>query len=413
MDSAATIISARMATGLFLVLLYAPVLVFSRRRLFPRLSPTCAWMAAGFLAAQALVIIMALTTRLPESPDWWLWDLNREYNIASTLASLQLAMVGGAALMTAGLVRALPAPGRLHLVFIALIFLLLACDEYYALHEGMPQWKRYYAALGLAIAVATMLLAYRSPPRARIWPVCLLAGLAASGTAAILFEELPSLCGNLGALVLDGCLEVDVWEEGIEFLGVWLALAAMLGALSDAAPKPRMLIRLLLYALPALWILPLHINARMPQLELQHRAQLAAVEFESGLRLRGYHIDRDERAALLRLYVTSKRGVYERIGYSARLVDPVGGETIARVDAPADPAPGFWMLPPGDSPLYRHSFTLTIPPQPESQRALWLTIAIWLEQDAERKRLSIRESDHQLLNEDEVILSEVTLRGEG
>lgn len=413
MDSAATVVSARMATGVFLVLLYAPVLVFSRRRLFPRLSPTCAWIGAGFLAAQALVILMALTTRLPESPQWWLWDLNREYNIASTLASLQLAMVGGAALTTAGLARALPAPRRLYLAFIALIFLFLAWDEYYTLHEGMRHWKRYYAALGLAIALATILVAHRSPRRARIWHFCLLTGLAASGTAAILFEELPALCGDLGSLVLDGCLEVDVWEEGVEFLGVWLALAAMLGALSDAAPKPRPAIRLLLYALPALWILPLYISARMPQLELQHWAQSAAVEFETGLRLRGYHFDKEERAVRLRLYVMSKRGVYERIVYSARLVDQVSGEIIASADEPADPAPGFWMLPPGDSPLFRHSMTLAIPPQTQTQRALWLTLAIWREQDAERNRLSIRDSDRQLLDEDQIILSEVTLPAEG
>jgi len=413
MDSVERIVSADALTRLFLILLYAPVIFLSYRQLFPRLSRPCAWIAGGFLAAQALVIILALEVRAPANPEWWLWDLNREYNIASTLASIQLAMVGGVALMTAGLARALPAWRRLYLVAIALIFLILAWDEYYSVHEAMRHWKRYYAALGMVLAISTMVVALRSPRRAWIWQFCFLTGLGMSGTAAIIFEELPQICGDLGLLFLDGCLEFSVWEEGVEFLGVWLVLVAMLGTMSAEAPHPRPRTRLMLYALPVFWILPLFINSRVPELELQLLARSASVEFESGLRLRGYHIDSGAGATRIRLYASAKRGQYTEIGYSAHLVDQISGETIASADKRAGPFPGFWMLPPGASPLYRQWMELVIPPETQSNRALWITLSIWREQGAEHNHLRILASDLQQLNEEQVILSEVALPVEG
>ncbi len=411
MEGVEQIVSADALTRLFLILLYASVIFLSYRRLFPRLSPTCARIAGGFLAAQALVIILALEHRPPSSLEWWLWDLNREYNIASTLASIQLAMVGGVALMTAGLARALPAWRRLYLVAIALVFMILAWDEYYILHEEMRHWKRYYTALGIAVALSTMYVALRSPRRAWIWHSCFLTGLALSGTGAIIFEELPQICDNLGLLFLGGCLQFDVWEECLEFFGVWLMLAAMLGYVSDEAPNPKPRIRLMLYALPAFWILPLFINARLPQLELQLLARSASVEFESGLRLRGYRIDSVTGATHIRLYASAKRGQYRGIGYSAHLVDQVSGETIASADEWADPFPGFWMLRPGATPIYRQWMDVVIPPEAPSNRALWITLSLWREQDAERSHLRILASDRQLLNEKQVILQELVLPG--
>lgn len=398
------IVSADGLTSLFLIMLYAPVVFLSYRWLFPKLAPTYARIGGGFLAAQALVIILALHLRPAASPAWWYWDLNREYNIASTLASLQLAMVGCAALMTAWLARASPAPRRLYLIALAAVFLILAWDEYFKLHEQMRHWKRYYAALGIGIALSTIIVALRSPRRTWIWRICLLAGLATSGTGAILLEELPPICGDLGGMRLNGCLAFDVWEECLEFIGVWLALVAVLGLVSAAAPNPRPRFRIMLFAFPALWLLPLIITTGIPQLERHLLATSASVEFESGLRLRGYHIDSSAESWSIRLYVSAKRGIYADIGYSVQLVDQISGEAVASANERADPALGFWMLPPGASPLYRHAMDLVIPPETQSNRALWITLSLWREQEAERAYLRIIDSDRKQLTENQVIL---------
>ncbi len=407
MHSIESTVSAENLTGLLLLMLYAPVFFLSYRWFFPRLSPTCARIAGAFLAAQALVILLALQLGPDTSPDWWRWDLNREYNIASTLASLQLAMVGGLALIMAALARGGPAWRRLYLLALAVIFLILAWDEYFKVHEEMRHWKRYYAALGMALAVATMYVAFRSPPRARMWQVCLLAGLAASGAGAILIEELPLACGNLGWIRLDGCLEFDVWEECLELLGVWLALVAMLGGISDLTPSPSPRIRFMLIALPAFWLLPIFSYVNIPQLELQLLAKPASAEFESSLVLHGYQINRSGEAIRIRLYVTAKRGIYEGIGYSVHLRDPTSGDSITRADRVADPAAGFWMIAPGHAPLYRQSMELTIPRSRPASGALWVTLSLWRKQDAEQTQLHILKSDHKLLAEGEVLLQEL------
>lgn len=409
MESVERIISADALTRLFLVLLYAAAIFVSYRWLFPRFTPTCARIAGGFMAAQALTLIFALENPPSASPDWWLWDLNREYNIASALASAQLAVVGGVALMSAGLSRAAPAWRRVYLLAIAVVFLFLAWDEYYLLHEQMIHWKRYYAALGLAIALSTVAVALRSPRRARIWHVCLLGGLAMSGAGAIFLEGFPLICGDLGFMRLNGCLEFDVWEEGLELLGVWLALAAVLGGISDLAPNAKPRIRLLLYALPALWLLPLFIYANVPQLERLLLATPAAVEFETGLRLHGYQVDSSAEATRIRLYTSAKRGIYRGIGYSVQLVDQLSGQLIIRADEQAGPLPGFWLLKPGDAPLYRQSLDLALPSTNWSNRALWITLSIWREQDGQRVGSKVVDSDLEPISETQVILQELVL----
>ena len=385
-------------------MLYAAVAVFSNRWLFPKLSPTYTRVAAGFLLAQALVIMLALHLRPATSPDWWYWDLNREYNIASTLASLQLALVGWVAPMTAWLARAAPASRRLYLIAVAAVFLFLAWDEYFKLHEQMLHWKRYYAAIGIGIALSTIIVALRSPRRLWIWRLCLLAGLATSGTGAIFLEELPLICGDLGWMRLNGCLAFDVWEECLEFIGIWLALAAVLGGIADVAPNPRPRVQITLFAFPALWLLLLIIYTGIPQFERHFLATSASTEFEYGVRLHGYHIESSAESSSIRLYVSAKRGIYADIGYSVQLVDQISGEMVASASEQTDPSLGFWMLPPGASPLYRQSMDLFFPPDTDSSRSLWITLSLWREREAGRAHLRIIDSVRNQLTDTQVIL---------
>ena len=104
-------------------------------------------------------------------------------------------------------------------------------------------------------------------------------------------DALPQICKRLGSIQLEGCLYFYNLEESFEFLGVWLILVAVLGILSEAAPKLRRLVHLFLFVLPVCWILLLTSDAWRPRLELQFRAQPASIEFESDLRLQGYSLD--------------------------------------------------------------------------------------------------------------------------
>ena len=406
-------VSAETLTRAFAFSLYALSLM-SHWRLFPRLSLTSRRLATVMLAAQIVVIVVAMEIQPASEFEEWLWDLGKEWNIPSALASVQLALVGAAALVTAWLARTRPAWQRLYLVGMGLLFLFLAWDEYFILHERILNWKRIYAVGGMAAAAATVIVALRSPRHTWIWHLYLLVGLAISAAGAIFFELLPPACGHLGFLRLDGCLRLSFWEELLEFLGIWLTLVAMLGQFSDAAPMPNLRVRRFLYALPALWILLLFVNSLIPRLELRLLAQPASVQFGTGVHLHGYRIDGGEETSVLWLYASARprdyMGFGVRMGYSVHLVDPINGESIASHSEYANVAQDVWLLTPGYAPIFRHRIAVNIPPQAARSHPLWVALTVWRKKrSGEYVSQEVRASDHRLLNETQVILDEVVI----
>ena len=191
MDSGALYTSVEALTRIGLVLLYAPIVLVSTWLLIPRLSQSGRRLAFAMLAAQMLVIILAQVVQPAINFDRWLWDFHEEWNIPATLAYAQLATVGGIALMTAWLGRRRPFWQRLYFVGTGVIFLFLAADEYFALHEVVPNWELRYILLGAVLVSATALVAYRSERDSWLWHLCLLVGLAVSVVGAMLVNALP------------------------------------------------------------------------------------------------------------------------------------------------------------------------------------------------------------------------------
>ena len=404
-------VSVEALLRIFVFLLYAPVVLISYWKLIPRLSPTAKRIATGFLAAQVIVIAISLEIQPLSSFEWWLWHLDREWNIPSTLASVQLVLVGGAALTTAWLAKARPAWCRLYLLGIGLVFLFLARDEYANLHEFIPNWIRLYAALGTAVVVITLAVALYSPRRIRIWHLCLLAGLAMSASGALVIERLPpKICGSLGFLRLDECLWAYNFEEPLEFLGIWLVLVAMLGQFSDAVSMPKPRVRYALYVLPALWILLLfQSDAILPTVPFAADAQPADVEFESDVHLHGFRIEKKSDYKFhLHLYLSPRQWDFNGLGYSVHLVDQTSGASIARRNQYANRQLEF-LLGPGYAPVYRQWMALEIPPQTPVNRAFWIVLTLWREQDSEYVRQRILVSDLQGLDDTQVILDELII----
>ena len=409
MDIREFVVSTDAFIRISLIFVYVLVCLISYLWLIPRLAPAAKRLAIGFLAAQILVIAMSLRIQSSSSIERWLWDIKSEWNIPSTLASAQLALVGGVALVTAWPTKARPTWQRLHLAGIGLVFVLLALDEYLTLHEGTPNWERDYTALGAVLVVATALVAAHSPRRTWIWHVCFVTGLAISAAGGILLELLPPICGNFGVLRFDKCLNSFHWEEFLEFLGIWLTLVAVLGQFSEEVSTATPRVCRMLYALPAIWILLLFLNSLGPRLELRLFAQPAAVRFESGVQLRGYRIDSEAEASVLRLYLSARRWKYMGLGYSVHLVDQVNGDSVASRDEWADHQSDFWLLAPNDSPVFRQYMEVKISPGTPVDRALWIVLSLWRRQDDEFVSQRVRSSDHRLLSETQVVLGELVI----
>ena len=379
-------------------------------RLFPRLSLTAKRLASVFLAAQIFVIVVSLEVQPSSWYESLLWELRHEWNIPSILASMQLALVAGVAAVTAWLARRQSALLRFYLVGIGLIFLYLALDEYSKLHESIPHWGEVYLSFGIVMVAATAAVALRSPRSLWIWYLCLLTGLAMSAAGGIFLELMPPLCGDSGFLRLDGCLSFFVWEESLEFAGIWLALVAVLGALSEAVPMEHPQVSRFLIVLPALWILLLMALSNAARLELRLVAQPSAVQFESGVRLDGYRIDTGAQTAVVRLYASAKQVDYIGLGYSIHLVDQVSGGSLASRDDWADRNQSFWPFGPDYSPVFLQWMEVEIPPQAPTNRALWVVLTLWRDQGEGFVRQKVLNSDHQLLNDTQVVLGELVLR---
>ena len=426
MNSGELLVSVDTLIRIFVFLLYASVVLISYWKLMPRLSPTSRRLASAMLAAQVLVIAVALDSR-EASPSYskWLWHLDLEWNIPSTLASTQLALVGGVALITAWFAKAQPTWQRLYLVAISLVFLYLARDEYFEVHEIIQNWERYYVAGGVLVAAATAAVSVRSPRR--VWHLCLLTGLAMSAAGGIgldsipliwhggIYPRTPAVCGSLGFLHIDGCLYLIWFEETLEFLGIWLTLLAVLGHFSAAVPAPGPRVKRLMYGLPAIWILLLFLNSLIPHLELRILAQPAAVQFGTGVHLHGYRIDSREEAVHIRLYASARQRDHMEFGvrmvYSVHLVDQASGESVASHSEYADMQQDVWLFTPGYKPVFRQSMELEIPPA-AANRALWIVLTVWRERrNGEYVSQKALASDHQLLDDAQVVLGELTHRG--
>ena len=415
MNNGELIISAETLTRIFVVLLYAPIVLISYWKLMPRLSPTTKRIASGFLAAQVLVIAVSLETPRPASIyERWLWHLYWEWNIPSILASTQLALVGGVALTTAWFIRARSHLAMLYLLGAGLVFLYLGIDEFFAWKDFMRNlyWEAPYKLAGAAIMTATITIAIRSAKHMRIWHLCLLMGLALAAMGGLVVDDnYPGICGHLEFLHIDGCSQylIDILEESLEFLGIWLALAAMLGHFSEVSPAVR--VQRSLYALPALWILLLSQSAAILPIRvtLVANAQPAAVEFETDVHLYGFHIRSEYPLPRISIYLSPSRWDFNGLGYSVHLVDPISGESVASRHERTDRRLGYWVFGSDYAPLYRQRMELEIPPQAPANGVFWIVLTVWREKRGEFVRQKVLASDLQLLDDTQVILGELVI----
>ena len=411
MSSGELIISGATLIHVLIFLLYVPISFLSFRWLIPRLSPISRRLASGMLAAQILVILLALEVRPSSNFDKWLWNwINGEWNIPSTVATTQLALVIGVAFLGAWQAHARPACQRLYLFATGLVVAVFLLDEHLRIHEVVHGWIFVNIGLGAALAIVTVAVALRSTRRERISHICLLVGLGVAGFGAAVVDKQWSICGSFGFLRLDGCLLMYPLEESMEYIGIWLVLVAVLGHFSMDVPTPSKHVKRIIYSLPLIWLVIVLVYAFFPALELRLLAQPASMEFESGVYLRGYRMDTGGGSARLQLYASARQREYLGLGYSIHLVDQVGGETAASQDKWADLKHSIWFFGYDYMPVYRQSMEVVYTSQMRTNRALWIVLTLWRKKwDGSFHSQPVPASDHQLLGDTQVVLAELVL----
>ena len=380
----------------FLVLCI-PVCLICFWLLIPNLQLTARRLASAMLAAQLLVIAVSLIIQPSTTFEERLWNINKEFNIPSIVASTQIAVVAGVALLGMCCASARPAWFRLYLLFIGAVFSLVAIDEFFTWKSYTTEsgWIRSILFLGAITVAATLVVAAHTPRRTWKWHLCLLIGLAMNALGALFIDQL-TISGT-------GYL-----EESLEILGTWIALIAVLGHFTDLVPLPHTRIKLFLWALPAISILLLLLYHLIPRLEMRLLAQPANVQYQSEISLRGYRIDRGDGKFDIRLYSAANVWRWNSIssdvvGYSVDLIDQASGESVANHNENVSKQLEFLLFGPDYKPVYRDATELIIPSNIPANRALWLVLTFWRNEDgelcsaedfAERSAIARRQSGH-------------------
>ena len=396
-------LSADLIIRIIVILIYLLIGSIAFRWLLPGLTKGAKGLAISFLLAQILVIGVSLTYEAPSSFETWLWHLDREWNIPATLASAQLALLGVVALLIAWLGEAQPAWHRLYFAGLGSIFLFLAYDEYAVLHEFLVNWKDYYFVLGGAVVVATLAVAARSGRATWKWLGWLLAGLAAGALGGLIVE---TNCGHRIFRAIDLCDNHFLVEEPLEFVGIWLALLALLNRLCIFSPAVRG--RRALYAFPLLWLLLLAGSPAIHAIERYAGDSTAAdVEYETGVRLLGYRFGKSKDS--VHLFLTPgpldfKGQNFAGLGYSIGLVDQASDELVLSRDQVAHRH--YFLLAPGYKPVYRQWTHIDRPETIPSNRAYWIVLTLWREDGDSYRRQLILASDHKLLGDKQAALAE-------
>lgn len=411
MDSFELAVSPKSLNYIFGALLYVPACLIVFRRLFPRLTTDAKGLALLTLVAQVAIIVVSLEARPNSAMEEWLWDIDKEWNIPSAIASTLVALIGFAALLALWAAHTGPMLRRLWLVATGLAFLILGLEEFLDTKYSNLDWPLYYAAVGFVLAGATIAVARRSARRQGLWYVCLFFGLALMAIGVFLIDELPLNCDMFAFLRIDGCLNYQMVEEVFEFLGSWLALVAMLGLLSDAVPRPKTVYRWVLFGLPALWLVLMALVSPISSFEFSLQAQPAAVEFESGARLYGYESDRKGRPIAGYFYF-SEAMIAAETGYSVHLVDQVSGASIASQNRWASREHAFFLSGKSYLRVYYQLLRVLIPPDAPANRALWVVLTLWRKEGDSYIPLKILSSDQRLLSDTQVVLGELVLRAE-
>lgn len=391
---------------------YVPAGVFVCRRILPRLSPFSRRLALALLAAQIVVISISLVFRSTSDFWYWLWSLNREGNIPALLASGQLMLAALVAFLAAWLCPRRQLWQRAYLAAFGLLIAILAADEAISLHERNRDLEVIYVMLGIVLLALSAKAAAHSPRQNWILHICLLAGLGIAGFGEIVVERFRRvhICEEFGFIELSECLEPYFLEEPLAFLGIWLALVALLGHLATLAPLPRRYIRLSLLLLPCLGILIVFLVLPIHQPVPPGWAQPASVVFESGTQINGYRIDSETKQVSVIMYFPVGQDIRD-MGYSLHVVDQTSRESVFSHNA-------FLRrryrkvsyLGHDFRPLYDQRSALAFPPDTPINHAFWIMLTLWREDDDGFVRQSIRSSDLALLDNSQVILGEIALR---
>lgn len=418
-------ISAQLLTYFLIFVVNLSVGGFCLWRFVPRLSPFARRLAIFMFAAQIVVISVQPITRDGHPVDRWLWGVNDEGNIPTTLAAAQMSAIALLSFFCACLSKSLPVWGRFGFLALGCLFIHLALDEFYLFHEANePLYAAIYAAIGAIIALTTLVVHFRHARQRRraggdiLWLRLLLAGMAVAALGGLAIDRYPFGKCLVRSLPLDGCLDKFLIEEALELLGMWMALLAMLGRYCEISPKPGRSFDLLIIGLPlAVAILfPASIQAFMLDV-LDYRYSIIdkSARWGADVNMFAYRLEKDECGITFSPFMYSNDWhSFTGLGYSVHLVDQATTQSVAGADISEDRLSGWSSrfvrsVLNRNHTLYRPRVSVSLPPDAPVNRSLLIVLTIWREEAGKYVRQKILSSDLPLYGDTNVVVGELVL----
>jgi hypothetical protein len=338
-----------------------------------------------------------------------------EFSHSATYSSLLLFIAGISALGISIFARQQPIWFRVYFVLLSLMMVFLATDEYFLIHETIPQWERYYVPVAVGVALLGMRVFWLSnfPHRLLIY-VAFFGGLAGSVVGGVVLEEFRGdAC--LGMLA-EACVDLPALEETLELLGYILSAAAFILLAQYLLDKDKLsqFFRLVSISSVAWLVFILFSFWVQPSIESRFFATPAEIRFtESHLAVKSYKLNQEAFRAgdtlALDLFWQVDAAESTPYGYSVNLLDPVTGESILRENfVIAYPAVTGWF--PGIT--YRSRARIAIPDSIESPLSPILTVTIWHRSNESFNNFTYAESSLPIFAERYPILATLSFLSE-
>jgi hypothetical protein len=338
-----------------------------------------------------------------------------EFSHSASYSSLLLFIAGISALGISIFARQQPAWFRAYFALLSLMMVFLATDEYFLIHETIPQWERYYVPVAVGMALLGMRVFWLSnfPHRLLIY-VAFFGGLAGSVVGGVVLEEFRGdAC--LGMLA-EACVDLPALEETLELLGYILSAAAFILLAQYLLDKAKLsqFFRLVSISAVAWLVFILFSFWVQPSIESRFFATPAEIRFtESHLAVKSYKLNQEAFRAgdtlALDLFWQVDAAESTPYGYSVNVLDPVTGESILRENfVIAYPAVTGWF----PSITYRTRARLTIPDSIESPLSPILTVTIWHRSNESFNNFTYAESSLPIFAERYPILATLSFLSE-
>lgn len=397
--------------AIVILLLFALVFTFTIRSKLSLFSQIFAYFVLIFLGA-ALGLFLYSQANFVAPLRLYLDIKGAEFNYYATFSSMMLFTN----FVTGVIIALFVQPRRWwHIIlwlYVASLFLFLALDEYFQIHEGFYYWQQVYIGTAVFTVLLMGLVFWRGYSKVQLiaW-VVIVGGMGTSAIGGIGLEKfVAKACFQL-IQPYSNCVALPLLEEILETLGYGTAVVGMLLFAEQAFVRKRWdRLKWIVAGGFITWIVITQLSYWLqPALENRFIATPVYANFaDSQMILTGYRINREYVSPgddfTISLYWRVDNAPSRQYGYTVNLVNPVTGNSILLENTKIiDPTTNGWFV----GTIHRSSLTLTIPDDIETPINPNVIITLWREHGDSSLVINPEESDRTLFGAGSPIIAQL------